>query len=63
MHDRTVTILPNFNHEKSGKSDYDQIILSLGRLGDFYIASSGLIVQPQRFVARVYQRLLDHSCA
>ena len=29
MHDCTVSLLPNFNHEKSGKSDYDQIILSL----------------------------------
>ena len=37
MHDCTVSLLPNFNHEKSGKSDYDQIILSLvnGELENF----------------------------
>ena len=37
MHDCTVSLLPNYNHEKSGKSDYDQIILSLvnGELENF----------------------------
>ena len=54
MHDCTVSLLPNFNLEKCGKSDYDQIILSLvnGELIDwacllvhtaFYWCSSYLI--------------------